>query len=115
MGINSEYSGDYYFDDDWYLPGEEELETVSPYEDWTREDLEDLYSTELMNMWFLVIEDFPKKSYQSFCDFCLDPSNPAEFNEPPEYVISLWTALTHEAGFLLEDKTVGDFFVYLYK
>jgi hypothetical protein len=115
MGINSEYSCDYYFDDDWYLPGEEELEAISPYEDWTREDFEDLYSTELLNMWFLIREEFPRKSYQSFCDFCLDPPSTEDLNVPPEFVVSLWESLNHEAHFLLEDKTVHNFFVYLYK
>ena len=115
MGINSEYNGDYYFEDDWNITGEEELDPVSPYEDFTREDFEDLYSTELMNMWFLVLEEFPRKSYQSFCDFCLSPPKTIEFVDPPQYIVSMWEAITHEANFLLEDKTVGDFFVYLYK
>ena len=115
MGINSEYNGDYYLDDDSYFQGDDDQDGSSPYDDWTREDFEDLYSTELMNMWFLVLEEFPRKTYQSFCNFCFDPPTSAEMNEPPEYILTLWAALNHEAMFLLEDKTVGDFFVYLYK
>ena len=115
MGINSEYNGDYYFDDEWIEPGEDDGDSY-PYEDFTREDFEDLYSSELLNMWFLVTEEFPRKSYQSFCNFCFGTVRQQEYrDDPPQYILSLWHALCQEGHFLLEERTVQDFFVYLYK
>lgn len=116
MGINSEYNDDYYFDDYSYFQGDEEMD-ASPYDDWSREDFEDLYSTELLNMWFLINEDFPRKSYRSFCDFCFDtdPRPRLTLSTPPEFVISLWNSINSECQILLDNRTVQDFFVYLYK
>jgi hypothetical protein len=115
MGINSEYNGDY-FDDDLLEACDDDLDYVQ-YDEFTREDFEDLYSTELLNMWYMVTEEFPEKSYQSFCDFCFGGNVlPARYTEePPEYFVSLWASLNSEAHFLLEDKTIQDFFVYIYK
>lgn len=116
MGLNSEYNDawDYEYDYDQYEENDNENDVIIL----SREDLEDLYSTELLNMWYLISDEFPRATYQSFCEFCFDsaPSPvPDQDVDIPEYVYSLWTALREECSEIIQDRTVHDFFVYLYK
>jgi hypothetical protein len=116
MGLNNEYNYNMWDDEyDDYIGQPEDIDNDSDVILYTQEELEDLYSTELLNMWYLVREEFPLKTYQSFCNFCFGPSTNSAERDVPLYISSLWGALQEECMVIIEDKTLYDFFVYLYK
>jgi hypothetical protein len=116
MGLNNEYNYNMWDDEyDEYNGQIEDIDNDSDVIVFTQEELEDLYSTELLNMWFLVNVEFPSRTYQSFCDFCFGPSKLAAERDVPVYISSLWMALQEECSSIIRDKTLYDFFVYLYK